>query len=211
MAAMKPPPARSASTTGRDPLAGVGRLLIDGSNLLYRMSRNGPGAGPRPPAALIGRLRAAIPAATRIELVLDGRARARAGRRAHRQRPDRAPQWARLGRLTCSTGWWPTPSAAVARPRRPHAPPTASWWSPTIASWATGSDGVERRVAGATWLIGRLDRPQPRLARDRPPAAHPRDPPSRPPTMIRSGPAGSPVGVRRARPEIHGDGLECAR
>ena len=46
------------------------RLLIDGTNLLYRMSRDGRVA--RAPAALIGRLRAVIPATTRIELVLDG-------------------------------------------------------------------------------------------------------------------------------------------
>ncbi|HEY2888777.1 MAG TPA: hypothetical protein VGJ17_09190 [Candidatus Limnocylindrales bacterium] len=63
---MKRPPARP----GPDPLVGVERLLIDGTNLLYRMSRTGAAA--QPPAALIGRLRAVIPAATRIELVLDG-------------------------------------------------------------------------------------------------------------------------------------------
>lgn len=59
-----------SSRSSRDPLAGVERLLIDGTNLLYRMSRGGPAA--QPPAALIGRLRAVIPPATRIELVLDG-------------------------------------------------------------------------------------------------------------------------------------------
>jgi hypothetical protein len=54
----------------RDPLPGVERLLIDGTNLLYRMTRGEQ--APQPPAALIGRLRAVIPASTRIELVLDG-------------------------------------------------------------------------------------------------------------------------------------------
>ncbi len=53
-----------------DPLLGVERLLIDGTNLLYRMASGGGTA--QPPAALIGRLRAVIPATTRIELVLDG-------------------------------------------------------------------------------------------------------------------------------------------
>ena len=53
-----------------DPLLGVERLLIDGTNLLYRMA-SGVGTA-QPPAALIGRLRAVIPATTRIELVLDG-------------------------------------------------------------------------------------------------------------------------------------------
>ncbi len=56
----------------RDPLAGVERLLVDGSNLLYRMSRDASVAEPQPPAALVGRLRAVIPSSTRIELVLDG-------------------------------------------------------------------------------------------------------------------------------------------
>ena len=60
---------RSSNRSARDQLAGVERLLIDGTNLLYRLSR-GPAA--QPPAALIGRLRALIPPSTRIELVLDG-------------------------------------------------------------------------------------------------------------------------------------------
>lgn len=53
----------------RDPLAGVTRLLIDGTNLLHALRR---GPDRQPPAALIGRLRAAIPAQTAIELVFDG-------------------------------------------------------------------------------------------------------------------------------------------
>jgi hypothetical protein len=53
----------------REPLTGVSRLLIDGTNLLHAIS-SGPDR--QPPAALIGRLRAAIPAETAIELVFDG-------------------------------------------------------------------------------------------------------------------------------------------
>ena len=52
-----------------DPLAGVTRLLVDGTNLLHAMS-SGPDR--QPPAAVIGRLRGAIPAETSIELVFDG-------------------------------------------------------------------------------------------------------------------------------------------
>jgi hypothetical protein len=52
-----------------DPLAGTDRLLIDGSNLLHALRRDGAGA---PPAALIGRLRGVVPATVAIELVLDG-------------------------------------------------------------------------------------------------------------------------------------------
>jgi hypothetical protein len=53
----------------RDPLVGIDRLLVDGSNLLPALSRRG---GAVPQAALIGRIRAAIPAGVGIELVFDG-------------------------------------------------------------------------------------------------------------------------------------------
>ena len=56
----------------RDPLAATQRLLIDGTNLLYALAKSAGSAGAAPPAALIGRLRGAIPAATTIELVFDG-------------------------------------------------------------------------------------------------------------------------------------------
>jgi hypothetical protein len=59
----------SMAQPDRDPLAATRRLLIDGSNLLHALSRAPAGA---PPAALIGRLRGAIPAAVAIELVFDG-------------------------------------------------------------------------------------------------------------------------------------------
>jgi len=54
---------------GPDPLTDTTLLLVDGSNLLHAL-RRGPGA--LPAAALIGRLRAAIPATASIELHLDG-------------------------------------------------------------------------------------------------------------------------------------------
>jgi hypothetical protein len=53
----------------RNPLAATQRLLVDGTNLLYSMSR---GAGAAPPATLIGRLRAVVPAQVGIELIFDG-------------------------------------------------------------------------------------------------------------------------------------------
>ena len=60
---------RPDSKRDRNPLAATRRLLVDGTNLLHAMTR---AAGSAPPAALIGRLRGAIPATTAIELVLDG-------------------------------------------------------------------------------------------------------------------------------------------
>jgi predicted RNA-binding protein with PIN domain len=56
-------------TTSRDPLEGIERILIDGTNLLHAIRR---GPAPAPAATLIGRMRAVIPAQIRIELVFDG-------------------------------------------------------------------------------------------------------------------------------------------
>jgi hypothetical protein len=53
----------------RDLLQGVNRLLVDGTNLLHALSR---GPERQPAAALIGRLRGAIPLETQITLVFDG-------------------------------------------------------------------------------------------------------------------------------------------
>lgn len=69
--------------TRTSPLDGVGRLLVDGTNLLHTLARAardrspthraGTGGGtPLPAAALVGRLRAAIPPVVAIELVFDG-------------------------------------------------------------------------------------------------------------------------------------------
>ena len=60
-----------AARSGRSPLEGITRLLVDGTNLLYRI---GPGGskGAAPPAAVIGRLRAAVPGTVTIDLVFDG-------------------------------------------------------------------------------------------------------------------------------------------
>jgi hypothetical protein len=52
-----------------DPLQRATRLIVDGSNLAHAARR---GATPLPPTALIGRLRAAIPAHVAIEIVFDG-------------------------------------------------------------------------------------------------------------------------------------------
>ena len=51
------------------PLEGMTRLVIDGTNLLFRL---GGGSVLAPPGAVIGKLRAIIPAAVAIDLVFDG-------------------------------------------------------------------------------------------------------------------------------------------
>ena len=50
-------------------LEGIGRLVVDGSNVLHALSR---GVEAAPPAALIGRLRAIVPPGVTVTVVLDG-------------------------------------------------------------------------------------------------------------------------------------------
>ena len=86
----RPRPAAPAVSGGSgvssDPLAGVERVFIDGSNLLYALARGsgtrrqggvprGPEGGPAgltPAGAVIGRLRAAFPPSVTVDLVFDG-------------------------------------------------------------------------------------------------------------------------------------------
>ncbi len=56
-------------TDRRDPLDGVGRLVVDGTNVLHALRRS---PEPLPEATLIGRLRAIVPPNVGIVLVLDG-------------------------------------------------------------------------------------------------------------------------------------------
>lgn len=69
--------------TTASPIDGVARLVIDGTNLLYRLGGGGTAA---PPAAIIGRLRAAIPATVSIDLVFDGAGHGVSGRLAQQLR-----------------------------------------------------------------------------------------------------------------------------
>ena len=70
------------SPVPRSPLDGVDRVVIDGTNLLHRLGRDGIA----PPAAAIGRVRAVIPADVSIELVFDGVGHGVAGRVAQGMR-----------------------------------------------------------------------------------------------------------------------------
>jgi hypothetical protein len=61
------PARRAAAYT--DPLEGIERLLVDGTNLLHALRRGAPAA---PAATLVGRLRGVIEMPVRIELLFDG-------------------------------------------------------------------------------------------------------------------------------------------
>jgi rRNA-processing protein FCF1 len=52
------------------PLDGTDRVIVDGTNLLYRIGAKA--GGPAPASAVVGRIRAAVPVAVSIDLVFDG-------------------------------------------------------------------------------------------------------------------------------------------
>jgi len=166
---------RAIGRSSRDPLPGVERLLIDGTNLLYRMTRGSAsgGAAVQPPAALIGRLRAVIPASTRIELVLDGSpehglAGVRLANGLTVRHSGRYSADSLLDRLVADAiGSGGTPDAAAR---------LGDALLVVTDDRELGSRILRRgaRVAGADWLIGRLERTRlsaPSVGVRRPPAS----------------------------------------
>jgi hypothetical protein len=189
----------------RDPLAGVTRLLIDGNNLLHALSR---GPDRLPPAALIGRLRAAIPGETTIELVFDGP-------------PERGVRGERIahgvsvrygGRFTADTilvTLVEDVAMVAGAPRGGGSPATDALLV------VTDDRGLRyelqrrgARTAGTSWLVTRMERPRlmaPSVGNPRPPRPVIAQ---RPPGSVRS-PAGGP-GRRDPDPDPdpEGDGRE---
>lgn len=167
----RPGLAPSGTPSPTDPLAGVERVFIDGSNLLFALGR-GPiaehraaarggesgGAPPVPAGAIIGRLRAAFPPTVSVELVFDGRATGGiAGRLATGLRVSYS------GRETADRLIDEGVSAQL------DADGPAGTWGILVV---TDDRGLRRlvqakgaRVAGTAWLAGRIGRG----AEDRPP------------------------------------------
>jgi hypothetical protein len=139
------------TTLPPDPLTGTDRLLIDGTNLLHVLS-NKPGQAPQ--AALIGRLRAMVPASIGIEIVFDGA-------------PDRGMRGERVasGLIVRHAGRRSADEVLLSLVDETRA---------TAGLEATGgllvvSDDHElraglrakgARTAGSAWLLGRLARPK---------------------------------------------------
>ena len=152
------------TTLPRDPLTGTDRLLVDGTNLLHVLSRT-PGAAPQ--AALVGKLRAFVPASIGIELVFDGM-------------PDRGMRGERVA------------SGLIVRHAGRRSADELLLSLVDEARAAVGPEGTAgllivtddrslrhalrargARTAGAAWLIGRLDREKlsaPSVGNKRPPA-----------------------------------------
>jgi hypothetical protein len=149
----------------RNPLEGVTQLLVDGTNLLHAMTR---GPDRRPPAALIGRLRGAIPPETKITIVFDGP-------------PERSIRGERIaGGLTVQYGGRYSADTILV---------TLVEDTSMTSSEANATDKIlvvtddrdlkfalrkrGARTTGSAWLIGRLDRPRlasPSAGNSRPPA-----------------------------------------
>jgi hypothetical protein len=150
----------------RDPLAGTTKLFVDGTNLLHALT-SGPGDR-QPPAAVIGRLRGAIPAETAITLVFDGP-------------PEMGVRGERIaGGLTVRYAGRRTADEVLLQLVN-----DAATWSDEPGSGASSvlvvtddrdlRDSIQRRggrSAGTKWLIGRLERPRlsaPSVGNPRPP------------------------------------------
>ena len=143
------------ATDHTDPLVGTERLLVDGSNLLYALGR-GKG-GPAPAATLVGRLRAVIPAAIRIEIVFDGP-------------PDRGLHGTRIasGLTVRHSGRYSADSLidrlvadAIGTGGTPDAAHAAGTAILVVTDDIELSRSVRRRgarTAGAAWLTRRFDR-----------------------------------------------------
>jgi len=153
--------------TSRDPLAATGRLIVDGSNLLPALARSDRGA---PPAALIGRLRAAIPATVAVELVFDGA-------------PDPGLRGERIAAgVTVRHAGRRSADEAIVDLIRRSGPTYASRGAEAILVVTDDRElgaairALGARTAGTAWLIGRLDRPRlasPSVGNRRPPASPP--------------------------------------
>jgi len=156
-----------------DPLAGTDRLLVDGSNLLHAW-RRGPEA--LPAAALIGRLRGAVPPQIGIELVLDGP-------------PDRGMHNARVasGLIVRYSGRRTADEVLVALVDEAAAAGHTASRRAILDNILVVSDDRDLRhalqqrgvrTAGAQWLIGRLQRERlesPSTGNPRPPGPPPGD------------------------------------
>ena len=175
--------------TSRDPLADTRRLIVDGSNLLPALSRSG-GA---PPAALIGRLRAAIPPTVAVELVFDGP-------------PDAGLRGERIAAgVTVRHAGRRTADELIVDLVGRGASAAAVLVVTDDRELGASLRGLGARTARASWLLGRLDRRRaasPSIGNRRPPGmpSQPGDEPERDPWKPGRGATVKKGNPRRRRP-----------
>ncbi len=144
-----------------DPLAGVERVLVDGSNLAFALSRGASGraassATPRPDVAVIATVRAAFPPGVRVEVVFDGAGEARLGRAGTFARAASNLYVEHAGRRSADR----LIEEAVAAQLAADGP--AGTWGVLVVSDDRELRGLVQakgaRVAGTAWLAGRVAR-----------------------------------------------------
>lgn len=143
----------------RDALAGVERVIVDGSNVLGVLAREearsqgalGAAGGGAPPSAIVGRIRGAVPREVRIELVFDGPA---AGSPTGRVAEGMIVRYS--GRRSADTLIVELAATAAMGGRPPGANVLVVTDDRGLAE-QTRRHGV--RLAGTGWLLGRLRRP----------------------------------------------------
>jgi hypothetical protein len=191
----------------RDPLAGTSKLLVDGTNLLHALTHGQEAR--QPPAAVIGRLRGAIPPETAITLVFDGA-------------PEPGVRGERIaGGLTVRFSGRRTADEVLLQLVN-----DAATWTESAGTVLVVTDDRELRSliqrrggrsAGTQWLIGRMDRPRlasPSVGNPRPPAPphvaqdskedEVRWSPGRGATTKRGNPRRTARSARRTRPSDRG-------
>jgi hypothetical protein len=149
-------PSRSDRTPSRDPLAGVRLIVVDGNNLAHALSQR-PEPGPR--AAVVGRIRGAVPPEVAIELVFDGPPEPGATVRAAshvtvRYGGRRPADLLVIERLEVEAG---TPGQARALARDPARSPDILVVTDD-AQLARASRARGAATARTSWLIGRMER-----------------------------------------------------
>ncbi|HSL33309.1 MAG TPA: NYN domain-containing protein [Candidatus Limnocylindrales bacterium] len=170
----------------RNPLEGVTQLLVDGTNLLHALSR---GPTRQPPAALIGRLRGAVPAETKIVLVFDGPPEP--GVRGERIAGGVSVQYG--GRYSADTILVTLVEDATAGAVSPAKAADAILVVTDDRDLRHALARRGARTAGARWLIGRIERPRlasPSIGNPRPPLP-PRIPQQRPGEDVTNGDDGT--------------------
>ena len=144
------PPAPRASRAS--PYDDTDRLIIDGTNLLYRL---GAGAGgPAPASAIVGRLRGAVPAPVVIDLVFDGMGHGVYGRLAQKMTVRYS------GRRSADDTILDLVSEAAMRAPRPDASDRVL----VVTNDRALRDRLMAKGARTVplqWLIGKLDLPAP--------------------------------------------------
>lgn len=152
------------TTRGGDPMAGVERVLVDGSNLAYALARASDGgagratgaAGPRPNVAVIAAVRAAFPPDVRLEVVFDGTGEVGIGRPGRFARAASNLYLEHAGRESADR----VIEGAVAAQLAEDGP--AGTWGILVVTDDRELRGLVQakgaRVAGTAWLAGRLAR-----------------------------------------------------